>query len=141
VFENSQGVLLDETYGDANNTYSTVTNRLAEDFAYTAHLGKVTKVGVCRTYLTRHGVGDFPEPKDIAYDDPFNRVGTYQGPLRKAYWNKPLFEYALQAVDGVDILAVNHTDVLNVPYFMPNVQIIGKGENRSDKTFYGKEIL
>lgn len=120
VFEGSQGVLLDEWMGfHPHTTWSTTTHANAYALMSEAGLNPAadsTKVGVIRTYFTRHGFGPFPTelatPEEkIAYPELHNAFGQWQGDWRIGHFDLPLFRYALAVVGGVDNLAVTHCDI------------------------------
>jgi adenylosuccinate synthase len=139
IFENSQGVLLDETYClDDYGTYSTVTSRNAVDFLEEYETGhKLATIGVARSYLTRHGAGPFLEnfSPDSATIDPSNTEGKFQGKFRTGLWTRKLWEHTIHAAKP-DYLAVNHLDVADKPDFMQGeVAIEGHGANILDKKF------
>lgn len=141
VFEGSQGVLLDETYGDIEtSTYSTVTPRNAFEFpGFDRSQAKV--IGVMRTYMTRHGRGEFPIPGKLTVPpDVNNTAGGFQGPMRYAEWGMSHLYRSIR-IAKPDVLAVNHTDILPVPpYFGVDVAITGSGPSRADRKLI-KELL
>jgi adenylosuccinate synthase len=113
IFEGSQGVLLDEWVGfHPHTTWSTITpdNGLAllrEAGLPTA----VEKIGVTRTYTTRHGAGPFPtEASTLSFAEAHNAYGEFQGAWRVGHLDLPLLRYAAQAIRP-DSLAITHMDV------------------------------
>jgi adenylosuccinate synthase len=77
-----------------------------------------TRVGVLRTYFTRHGPGPFvtedasllphlPEPHNDA-----EVAGGWQGAFRVGPFDAVAARYALKVCGGVDFLAVTHLDRL-----------------------------
>jgi len=115
VFEGAQGVLLDENYGfHPHTTWSDCTFRGALEIlkAY-GFSGKTIRLGVLRSYLTRHGEGPFPtENRALAAQLPeiHNSSAGWQGAFRVGYPDLVLARYALRASGGVDGLAVTHCD-------------------------------
>ncbi|WP_327587645.1 adenylosuccinate synthetase [Nonomuraea sp. NBC_00507] len=110
VFEGAQGVLLDENWGfDPYTTWSTTTFDNAEEL-----LGGVgaVRLGVLRTYTTRHGPGPLVT-EDLALDppEPHNVTGPWQGPFRSGHFDAVAHRYAAEAAGGVDLLALTHLDV------------------------------
>ena len=107
VFEGAQGVLLDEWRGwHPHTTWSTST------FANVAELcGSFRRLGVVRTYTTRHGAGPFVT-EDPALDLPeaHNGRGEWQGAFRVGHFDAVAHRYALEVAGGVDGLAVTHLD-------------------------------
>ena len=120
IFEGAQGVLLDRTYGFF--PHSTPTN-ITFDNAYALlddlDLNKfdICKVGVIRTYHTRHGAG--PLPTEIldsnqaeGLEEKHNRKDVWQGGFRVGFFDLPLFRYALDVIGQLDIMAITHIDYL-----------------------------
>jgi adenylosuccinate synthase len=109
LFEGSQGVLLDQDYGFFPYvTRSNVTFNNALDLL-NGHT--VTKMGVIRTYLTRHGMGPFPtEDPKLHYAENHNNFGRWQGSFKQGHFDAVLFDYAVRALGGVDQIALTHCD-------------------------------
>lgn len=113
IFEGAQGVLLDETHGEEGfNTWTDTTfnnaNTLLDEVGYD---GERIKVGVIRTYYTRHGAGPFPtEDPTLTYPEPHNEDTGFQGKFRRGHFDANLFTKALDIVNGIDVLALNHMD-------------------------------
>lgn len=111
IFEGAQGVLLDEIHGTApHNTWTDTTFgnalRLLQGFG-----GKIHRIGVLRTYFTRHGEGPFPtENREWQFPEPHNNGGGFQGKFRVGGFDWVSLRYALKACGGVDVLALNHLD-------------------------------
>jgi len=112
VFEGAQGVLLDEWRGfHPYTTWSTCTFDNALDLARGC---EVEKLGVLRTYATRHGPGPFPTERALPVVEPHNGHGPWQGGFRTGDLDVALLRYAIAACGGVDGLAVTHLDALGV---------------------------
>lgn len=117
VFEGAQGVLLDEGWGfHPHTTWSTCTfdNALAllREHGFD---GPIHRLGVLRSYATRHGEGPLPtEAPALAplLPEPHNDAAGWQGPFRVGGFDAVLARYALAAARGVDGLAVTHLDRL-----------------------------
>lgn len=111
IFEGNQGVLLDEKYGEApNNTWTDCTFTSALRCIIRSSSAPVQRIGVLRTYATRHGAGPFPaESSDVNYLD-HNGTNEWQGDFRQGFMHIPSLHYALAAVDGIDGLAMTHMD-------------------------------
>lgn len=114
VFEGAQGVLLDEWCGFyPYTTFSTTTdaNALAILRAIN-YTGEVTRVGVLRSYATRHGAGPLPtehhDQADISGEH--NVTDEWQGEFRVGAFDMPLAQYAIEANGGVDCLALTWVD-------------------------------
>lgn len=94
VFENGQGLLLDQSRTPIENTTPSNTGLKNPMEIISEHFSeKGTDIEVCyvtRTYLTRHGAGDFPEvsAKEISErieTDETNKPNEYQGRLRYGF--------------------------------------------------------
>lgn len=117
VFEGAQGVLLDEWRGfHPFTTWSTCTfDNALEQLRTHGYGGDITRLGVLRTYATRHGAGPFPtEDPSLAgaLPEPHNGHGPWQGAFRVGRADLVLSRYAMAATGGVDALAITHTDRL-----------------------------
>jgi adenylosuccinate synthase len=116
VFEGAQGVLLDEWRGfHPHTTWSTTTFANALDLLAEAGVDRaeVCRLGVTRTYATRHGAGPFPsEDPSLAplLPEPHNGAGRWQGAFRVGHLDLVLLRYAVEVCGGVDALAVTHLD-------------------------------
>ncbi len=113
IFEGAQGALLDETHGFA--PYTTWSNTTC---ANALHLladypGAITRLGVLRTYFTRHGAGPFiTEDTTLSLPEMHNATSQWQGGFRVGYFDLVAARYALTLNAGVDALAITHTDRL-----------------------------
>ncbi len=111
VLEGAQGVLLDEWRGfHPHTTWSTCTteNALALLAGYE---GALERIGVLRSYATRHGAGPFPTEREELrrLEEPHNADAGWQGRFRRGWLDLPLTRYAL-ACSPVDALALTHLD-------------------------------
>lgn len=117
VFEGAQGVLLDEGCGlHPFTTWSrcTAANAL-ELLAEHAPEAAVERVGVLRSHAMRHGPGPLPTETNAlrgAVSEPHNQDNAWQGGVRHGWFDAVLARYALDAVGGVDRLAVTHLDAV-----------------------------
>jgi adenylosuccinate synthase len=117
VFEGAHGVLLDEWRGfHPHTTWSNCTfeNALAllEENGFS---GRVERIGVLRTYASRHGPGPFPtEAPELSgvFPELHNPTGEWQGAFRVGWPDFVLARYALEVCGGVSGLAVTHLDAL-----------------------------
>lgn len=117
IFEGAQGMLLDEKYGlgdEKYRTWSDITFTNAYDVLEEAELlqfeNDITRVGVLRTYFTRHGDGPFPtENKSLKWPD-HNTGDGYQGKFRQGDFDLTLARRSIENIGGVDMLALNHVD-------------------------------
>lgn len=117
VFEGAQGVLLDEWYGFAPyTTWSTTTfaNALGLLRAFD-YGGDVTRLGVLRAYMTRHGAGPFvTESADLTarLPDAHNVTSPWQQSFRVGHFDAVAARYALDATEGADALVITNLDRL-----------------------------
>ena len=119
VFEGAQGVLLDEWFGwHPHTTWSTTTFENA--LALLAGVPAV-RLGVVRTYTTRHGAGPHvTEDRSLGrLPEPHNTDG-YQGPFRRGHFDAVAHRYAVEVAGGVDALALTHLDA---PLRVPDLRI------------------
>lgn len=117
LFEGAQGVLLDERFGfHPHTTWSTTTFANAERLLDEAgHDGSRLRVGVLRTYFTRHGAGPLVTEDASLRDllpEPHNDDAGWQGRFRVGVFDAVAARYAIEACGGADCLAVTHVDRL-----------------------------
>jgi adenylosuccinate synthase len=117
LFEGAQGVLLDENYGFAPyTTWSTTTLANAQTLlAEHDYAGQVIRLGIMRTYMTRHGAGPLPteEPALATYlPERYNTWNDWQHAFRVGPCDLVLARYAREVVGELDGLAVTHLDRL-----------------------------
>lgn len=117
LFEGAQGVLLDQDYG----TFPYVTrSKITYENAYDLlgdFEGSVTRMGVLRTYMTRHGAGPFvTEDPELKHPELHNCFGPWQEGWRQGHLDLMALDYAVRAIGGVDELAVTHLDYLKGPW-------------------------
>jgi len=112
VFEGAQGVLLDEWRGfHPYTTWSTTTFDNALELIGGAAADAV-RIGVVRTYTTRHGPGPFvTEDASLSYPEAHNGTGLWQGSFRLGHFDAVAHRYAIEVCGGVDCLAVTHCEV------------------------------
>lgn len=115
VFEGAQGVLLHQDYGfHPHTTWSDTTFKNADVLLRSVGgRAKVEKIGVIRSYMTRHGAG--PMPTESAELQPHNshdhnQPAPFTGSMRVGYLDLPLLRYSLEVIGSLDGLAVTHTD-------------------------------
>jgi adenylosuccinate synthase len=117
VFEGAQGVLLDEAYGfypHVTWTDTTTTNALRL-LAEAGYSGPLRRLGVVRTYATRHGAGPLvteDESFSERIPEPHNTGYEWAGGMRFGHFDAVATRYALEVTGGVDELAITHLDDL-----------------------------
>jgi adenylosuccinate synthase len=115
IFEGAQGILLDESYGfHPHTTWSNCTTKNALTIlSELEDTYNVTRLGVTRTYMTRHGRGPFPsedETMTMMMHEPHNGYGSWQEGWRCGFLDIPHLQYAIEATDGIDGLVITHMD-------------------------------
>ena len=107
VFEGSQGLGLDELYGDFPHVTRGRTGAIrAVEIATTVGISELEVLYVSRAYVTRHGAGPFPtEDAAMAYPDDTNITNAHQGPLRFGHLDIDATR-ALIARDLCDVRAI-----------------------------------
>lgn len=119
IFEGSQGVLLDEDFGfHPHTTWSSVTDANALRLIRRAgeEVSSYRRIGVIRTYTTRHGYGPFPSEFEgqewrSSYPESFNAYGRFQGAWRAGLLDFMLLEYAIKVNQGLDEISLSHCDI------------------------------
>jgi adenylosuccinate synthase len=120
IFEGSQGVLLDEKHGfQPHTTWSNVTFDNAITLLQEAGIkDELQRIGVLRSYMTRHGAGPFPtESEFLRYllKNDHNATSEWQGSMRAGHFDMVLARYAIEACGGIDHLAITHIDKIVEP--------------------------
>ena len=87
VFEQGQGLALDQLYGAEHIEHTTPSYTgligVAELLKSVGYSGEVSANYVTRTYTTRHGAGPFPEEDpSISFPDMTNMPNPWQGTMR-----------------------------------------------------------
>lgn len=114
VFEGAQGVLLDEDFGfHPYTTWSRTTLRNIINIG--ASLSDVVKLGVLRTYMTRHGEGPLvSQDVTLGIPEPHNVTGEWQGDFRVGHFDAVAYRYARNVVESqgaqLDGLFLTHVD-------------------------------
>jgi adenylosuccinate synthase len=114
IFEGAQGVLLDEWHGwHPYTTWSTTTFDNAQRMLDAAgYAGEVTRLGVVRSYATRHGPGPFvTEDQRLAewWPEAHNGSEGDQGAFRVGWFDLVATRYAVE-VARPTALAMTHLD-------------------------------
>jgi len=133
IFEGAQGMLLDQDYGfHPYTTWTDITFGNADDLlavqrgwdtrsegdVFVAEFlesagfkGEVRRIGVLRSYHTRHGAGPFPtEDASLDNPEPHNANGPWQHGFRQGHFDLCLARYAVAAIGGIDELHLTHLD-------------------------------
>jgi len=115
LFEGAQGVLLDREFGFIPHTTPSKTTfdnalTLLEESCYR---GELTKLGILRAYATRHGAGPLVT-EDAALGavlpEAHNAYTPWQDAFRIGHFDLVAARYALEAVGGVDAIALTNID-------------------------------
>lgn len=117
VFEGAQGVLLDERFGfHPHTTWSRCTFEPAlELLASYASSPEVTRLGLLRSHVVRHGPGPLPT-QTTELDEHIrehNHTNPWQGAVRYGWFDVLLARYALEVTGDVDGLVLTHADLLD----------------------------
>jgi adenylosuccinate synthase len=117
IFEGAQGVLLDQDFGfQPHTTWSDTTYHNADVVLDEAGFGgERVRVGVLRSYFTRHGRGPLvTENPDLRHRllEPHNADAGWQGSFRVGVFDTVAARYAINVVGRVDALAITHLDRL-----------------------------
>lgn len=113
VLEGAQGILLDERFGlHPHTTWSDCTPSAAVKLLSRHGFdGEIRRIGVTRTYTTRHGAGPFPsEDRTLVLPEPHNPSDGWQGRFRVGALDLVLLRYAARVAGPLDQLAVTHCD-------------------------------
>lgn len=113
IFEGAQGVLLDQDFGfQPYTTWSDCTFGNAYKLL-DVYKGDVLRLGVLRSYMTRHGAGPFVT-EDTAFDSfsekDHNVYTEWQNGFRSGAFDCIAAKYALDVIGGVDGLVLTHMD-------------------------------
>ena len=114
IFEGAQGVLIDEAIGVAPfHTWSNCTFDNALALADECGIVNVTKLGVTRAYMARHGRGPMPTESTALktiLPEAHNGFNKWQEDFRVGHLDIPLLKHAVAGCRGLDELAVTHLD-------------------------------
>lgn len=114
IFEGAQGVLLDVDYGFVPHVTKTKTT-LDNAYDLIGDSQRVKRIGVLRAYGTRHGAGPFvSEDRQLTQEIPdiHNGMHKWQGKFRIGWLDVLASRYALEAIGGVDGIALTNLDRL-----------------------------
>ena len=125
VFEGSQGILLDQTYGIM--PYCTPSNTTCRNIVDIIGSANVIPIYPVRPYITRHGSGPIPSPnQSIDVVDTTNVYNDFQKSLHAVEFDIELLKHSIMINESSyltldsGIIAVNHMDEfpdfrLNIP--------------------------
>jgi len=109
VFEGAQGVLLDETWGF--HPHTTWSDCVASDLERLWPNRSITRLGLTRAFMVRHGRGPFPtEQRGPLWCETHNVDHGWQGRFRTGALDAVLLRYALEVCGGVDGVVVTCLD-------------------------------
>ena len=119
VFEGAQGVLLDQWWGlHPHTTWSDCTGGAIA----TLWNGDLTRLGLVRSYMVRHGRGPLPtEGSGPDVQEIHNSNDSFQGRFRTGALDAVLLRYALK-VCPTDVLVVSHIDQQSTGRVCPRYQ-------------------
>jgi adenylosuccinate synthase len=121
LFEGAQGMLLDRDHGfwphvtPSRAGYANPYQVLRE---HGSRRG-MFRLGVIRTYMTRHGAGPLPtsaaaeangETVESDLPELHNSASGMQGEFRRGWPDLALLDYAVRCAGGIDGLALTHAD-------------------------------
>jgi adenylosuccinate synthase len=143
IFEGAQGVLLDEWYGfHPYTTWSTTTHEnamaLLIQYGPQGWAQDFQRIGVIRSYTTRHGAGPLPtydEKLTRTFNDfeAHNNDHPWQGSFRAGHLDLVAHKYAIRVCDGIDSIAVTHLDYENRWQYCPKYKGLEMGIQVPDK--------
>jgi len=114
VFEGAQGVLLDEDHGFHPYTTWSHTTTANADQLLDGYPGQVERIGLLRSYMTRHGAGPFvTEDPELGrlLPEAHNGYGRWQQHWRVGHPDLVALRYALQVAGDIDQLAITCLDL------------------------------
>lgn len=117
LFEGAQGVLLDQTFGfQPHTTWTDITFKNAATL--TPSDVEVTRLGVIRSFMTRHGAGPLvTEATRPAWTEKDHNVtNTWQQSFRAGFLDLVAVQYAVEVLGGIDGLTMTHLDVPLEPW-------------------------
>jgi adenylosuccinate synthase len=110
IYEGAQGILLDVERGFHPHVTKTITTfKNAEKLCNTPY----EKVGVLRTYITRHGNGPLPTQDDAMgglFTEDHNGYNLWQGSFRIGWQDLLLAKYGVEISGMPDYIAMTHID-------------------------------
>ena len=146
IFEGAQGVLLDQTHGFFPHvTRSDCTFANADTLLdAAAYDGQVTRLGVTRTYQTRHGAGPMPtERRHLSYlaAGDHNARNEWQGSFRVGHLDLVIGRHAARCVGRLDGLAVTWADRVDPDSVPVCVEYVGVERDASPTLELTRRVL
>jgi len=147
VFEGAQGMLLDEKYGQAPyNTWTDCTYNNAISLLNEGNFrGRTIRVGVLRSYFTRHGAGPFNMDHAMTRKvrETHNTDDCFQGQFKVGPLNVGAIQYSLKSIGGVNWIAINHLDqYFNIPReISPLIKLVSFGPTAADRKEWDGQCL
>lgn len=116
IFEGAQGLLLDQWHGFYPYTSwsNTTMDNALEMLSEYNYEGRITRLGVARAYMLRHGPGPFlTEDSELHNSIPVaHQENDWQGPVRLGHFDLLATNYAIEANGPLDFLALTGLDQL-----------------------------
>jgi adenylosuccinate synthase len=121
LFEGAQGMLLDQDHGfrpHVTPSHAGFTNPFQMLREHDSQRSMI-RLGVIRTYMTRHGAGPLPTfavaetaggTVEAALPELHNNASGMQGDFRRGWPDLALLDYAIRCAGGIDGLALTHAD-------------------------------
>ena len=93
------------------NTWVSCTFESANKLLLEADVKYAERIGVLRSYFTRHGAGPFPsEVPDLVSGEAYNKSHKFAGNFREGYFDEVLAKYARSVCGEMDGVAITHLD-------------------------------
>jgi adenylosuccinate synthase len=121
ILEGSQGALLDHDEGTKPHVSPTIT-RVQDHLLRDLDITTLTKVGITRTYATRHGRGPLEYENELmnrSFPELHNKTNQWQGEFRVGWLNTADLNKAIhicRGIDGIFITCLDSIRKLNVAY-------------------------
>lgn len=145
IFEANQGILLDENFGFFPHVSGDCSTKMAEAFLNKIEFrGEITKLGLIRSYSTRHGAGPFPsfDPTVKNLREEANISNEWQGDFKVGKFDLTLSKYALQcqSVDQVVISCLDNDPFDEYLNFPNKLKVPSTLEDQIENTEYLKKL-
>ena len=145
IFEGSQGLLLDQTFG----FFPHVTRSNVGLLNVQKMMGQIPLdiYLITRSYLTRHGNGPMLFEDDLFINNPYeiNQHDLVRGSFRKSYLNLDLLNYALMAekrfINHKKNLVITNLDAFEEYYYLHDKNELLEFKNSKDFVIHLKNNL